>query len=215
MPHPVLDQPRRLSQLDPSDMIRKVLDLPAQFLDARNRVLTHPPKLQLKNIRQVILSGLGGSAIGGDLLRALTWKKSNFSVTVNRHYDLPGWAGKDSLVICSSYSGGTEETLSVFRQALKKRLKLLVLASGGLLEKLAHKAGVPVLALPGGLPPRAALGYSFVTLLTALESLHLIQSFSKDFDEALEGMVRQASLYGPLTETAKNPAKLLALFLKD
>lgn len=215
MPHPILDQPHRLTRLDPSDMIRKVLDLPAQFQDARSRVLAHAPRLSPKGVKQVIVSGLGGSAISGDLLRSLTWKKAPFAVTVNRNYLLPAWAGKDSLVVAASYSGGTEETLSVFRQARARRLRILALTSGGALEARARQAKVPVLSFPGGLPPRAALGYSFATLLTALETLGLLPSFQADFDETLEGMTRLASLYGPLSPTARNPAKLLALFLKD
>ena len=215
MPHPILDDSQRIARLDPSDMIRKVLDLPAQCQDARNRVLAHPPKLSLKGVRQVIVAGLGGSAISGDLLRSLTWKKAPFAVTINRNYTPPAWAGKDSLVVAASYSGGTEETLSVFEQARARKLKILALTSGGALEARARRAKVPVLSFPGGLPPRAALGYSFATLLTALETLKLLPSFTEDFDEMLEGMTRLASLYGPLSPTAHNPAKLLALFLKD
>ena len=64
-------------------------------------------------------------------MKGLTWKSASFSVAVNRHYDLPRWAGKDTLVVCSSYSGNTEETLSVFRQTLKRKLPLLVVSTGG------------------------------------------------------------------------------------
>jgi len=213
VPHPILDQANRLTQLDPSDMIRKILDFPAQCQNARYPVLAHPPKLNVRGVRQVIVSGLGGSAIGGDILKSLIWKKAKFSLSVNRHYTLPGWASKETLVVCSSYSGGTEETLSVFKQAVARKLRVLVMTSGGELMKLALKAKVPVLALPGGLPPRAALGYSFFTLLTALETLKLLPSYTADFNETLEILTRQAGQYGPLTPTEKNPAKLLALFL--
>lgn len=214
MPHPILDQPARLLKLDPSDMIRKVLDFPAQCQSARSQVFSHRPSLKVPGVRQVILAGLGGSAIGGDILKSITWKTAGFSLAVNRHYTLPGWAGKDTLVVCSSYSGGTEETLSVFKQAMAKKIRVLVITSGGELMKQANRAKVPVLTVPGGLPPRAALGYSFFTLLAALESLKLLPSAAADFDETLEILTRQASQYGPLSETAKNPAKLLALFLR-
>jgi glucose/mannose-6-phosphate isomerase len=215
MSHPILDQAGRLSKLDPDNMIRKVLDFSAQCQNARYPVLAHPPKLKVAGVRQVILAGLGGSAIGGDILKSLIWKTAKFSLTVNRHYTLPGWAAKETLVVCSSYSGGTEETLSVFKQAIARKLKVLVMTSGGELMKLAVKAKVPVLALPGGLPPRAALGYSFFTLLTALETLKLLPSYAADFDETMEILTRQAGQYGPLTPAEKNPAKLLALFLHN
>ncbi len=149
-----LGQMERMKKLDPSNMLGKVVSLPAQFLDARRRVagastLGRKPK----DIRQVLVAGLGGSAIGGDLLKGLTWKEASFSVTVNRHYDLPGWVGKDTLVVCSSYSGNTEETLSVFHQTLKKKHPLLVISAGGELLKLSQRNKLPYLAPPGGSRP--------------------------------------------------------------
>jgi glucose/mannose-6-phosphate isomerase len=203
-----------MRKLDPSDMMGKVLGLPAQFLDARQRARQSSTlRSGLKGIRQVLVAGLGGSAIGGDLLKGLTWKTAPFSLSVNRHYDLPGWAGRDTLVVCSSYSGNTEETLSVFHQALKARLPLLVISTGGELLKLAQKHGLSYLAPPGGLPPRSALGYSFITLLTAMESLGLLSSQEQAFDETLEWMTRLAVSCGPLSPVKKNLAKRLALFL--
>ncbi len=203
-----------MERLDPSDMLGKVVSLPGQFLDARRRAQGGPAsRYRPRGIRQVLVAGLGGSAIGGDLLKGLTWKSASFSVAVNRHYDLPRWAGKDTLVVCSSYSGNTEETLSVFRQTLKRKLPLLVVSTGGELLHQARKRGLPYLAPPGGLPPRSALGYSFITLMTALESMGLIESQEKAFIETVEWMNRLAAGYGPYSPLANNPAKRLARFL--
>ena len=198
--------------LDPSNMLQKILDVPFHCQDARNRVLNTPPKLNAKKIRQVLISGLGGSAIGGDIFKTLVWKKASFSVTVNRHYELPAWVGKDTLVICSSYSGGTEETLSVFKQAQARKVPILSLTSGGELLTRSQKAGLPYCVMPGGLPPRAALGYSLFTLLTALETVGLISNNEIDFEETLEVMTGLARRYNDLVAPAQNLAKRLAAF---
>ncbi len=202
-----------LSKLDPSDMLQKIMDLPFHCQDARYRVAARPPSLKTGAIRNIVVSGLGGSAIGGDILKSLVWKKAPFSITVNRHYELPAWAGKDTLVICSSYSGGTEETLSVFKRALARRHPLLVVSSGGELLARARGKKLACCEIPGGLPPRAALGYSFFTLLTALESLRLLPSYEEDFQETMELLVRLSQDYGWLKPPPQNPAKRLAEFL--
>ncbi len=210
----LLDQPEKMKKLDPSDMLGKVLNLPGQFLDARRRVQASPAlRVRTGGIRQVLVAGLGGSAIGGDLLKGLTWKSTRFSVSVNRHYDLPGWAGKNTLVVCSSYSGNTEETLSVFDQALRRKLPLLVISTGGELLRRARKHKFPNLAPPSGMPPRSALGYSFVTLMTALESIGLLESQDKAFAETIDWMNRLSAGYGPHEPVSQNPAKQLARFL--
>jgi glucose/mannose-6-phosphate isomerase len=209
----ILDQPGKTGQLDPENMLQKVMDVPFHCQDARYRVLNQPPSLKTKGIRSVVLSGLGGSAIGGDILRTLLWKKAPFSMAVNRHYDLPGWVFKDTLVICSSYSGNTEETLSVFKQAIARKVPLLVLSSGGELLEKAKRRKLPFCEVPGGLPPRAAFGYSFVTLLTALECMGLLPSFEKDFEEALQLLTELSVEYGMLRPASKNIAKQLAAFV--
>jgi glucose/mannose-6-phosphate isomerase len=213
MPNLLLDQPHMISALDPSGMLQNILDVPFHCQDARYRVLNHPPRLKANGLRHIVISGLGGSAIGGDILRTLSWKSSSFSITVNRHYELPGWAGKDALVVCSSYSGNTEETLSVFRQALAQKIKILVLSSGGKLLEQAKKKKIPYCEVPGGLPPRAAApGYSFITLLTALEQGGLLPSQEDSFQESMGLLVDLAQQYGLMRPTDKNPAKQLALF---
>ena len=181
----LLDDARATEKLDPEGMIQKVLDLPFHCQDARYRVLDAPPRLRVKGLTGIILAGLGGSAIGGEILKGLIWKKTSLSFSVNHHYVLPAWVGKKTLVVCSSYSGNTEETLSVFHQAFSKKLPLLVIASGGRLLEEARRKKVPFVQIPGGLPPRSAFGYSFVTLLTALECAGLLPSYEEDFQEAM------------------------------
>lgn len=208
-----LDRPDAMRRLDPSGMICKVMDLPLQCRDARARVKKSPPRLDVRGVRNVLVTGLGGSAIGGDILRALVRKNSQVGVSVNRHYVLPAWVGRDTLVVASSYSGNTEETLSAFEDALKRRARILVVSSGGAIAAKARKRGLPVCSVPGGYPPRSAFGYSFVTLLTALETLRLVPSHARDFEEAMTLLERMSGELDPQVPASRNEAKRLARFL--
>ena len=211
----ILDQSRKMALLDPQKMFGHVLDVPSHCQDARFRVLNCPPHLKSGKINNVVISGVGGSAIGGDVLRTFLGKTTFFPITVNRHYELPAWVTKNTLVICSSYSGNTEETLSVFRQALSKKLPLLIVSSGGALLKQAKHKKLPFCELPPGLQPRAAFGYSFITLLTALETSGFIPSFQNDFQEALRLLVDFSKRYHFMEPASRNQAKQLAMFFHN
>jgi glucose/mannose-6-phosphate isomerase len=120
----------------------------------------------------VVLCGMGGSAAAGGLL-PLLWPGSPLPWTVHRDEGLPAWAGPRTLVIASSYSGETEETLAAVAEARRRGCALAALTSGGRLAALAREEGFPLLTLPGGQPPRTALGYSFASLLHLLHRLGL------------------------------------------
>jgi glucose/mannose-6-phosphate isomerase len=210
----ILDNIPKMLSLDRSGMMGLVLGLPGQCRGARRRVKAHPPQVKRRGFKSVLVSGLGGSAIGADVVRALITKQAGFSLTVNRNYGLPAWASRDTLVVCSSYSGNTEETLSAFQLAVKKKLPILAISSGGKLLAQARRRNLPCLELTSGLPPRAAFGYSFATLLTALETLKLLPSFERDFNGALELLECLSREWGPARPALKNEPKQLALFLR-
>jgi glucose/mannose-6-phosphate isomerase len=194
-------------------MIRKVLDLPLQCRDARERVRKAPPRLDVRGVDSVLVTGLGGSAIGGDVLRSVVWRKACVAVSVNRHYLLPAWVGRGTLVVCSSYSGDTEETLSAFADAVRRRARILVISSGGRLTREARRRRIPVCAVPPGYPPRSAFGYSFVTLLSSLEALGLLAPQGRDFEEAMSRMERMSAELAPGVPSSRNEAKRIAAFL--
>ncbi len=208
-----LDDPKTIARSDPAGMIHHVISLPKQLSAARDAARAELPKLNLTGVKDVVISGLGASAIAGDVLRSLTWKSSTHPFWVNRSYDLPGHVGKDSLVVCSSYSGDTEETLSVFHQAVKRKARLLVLASGGKLAAAAVAQKAPLCRLAGGLSPRAAFGHSFGTLLTALEIGKIVPDQSAPFREAVGVLERLSAAWGPALGASRNDAKRLAVFL--
>lgn len=118
--------------------------------------------------RNVVVSGLGGSGIGGTIVQNYVTSTLTVPFTVNKTYDLPAFAGEHSLVIICSYSGNTEETISAFQQALERQAFVVCITSGGKIAEMAREHHIPCFKIPGGMPPRACLGYSLVQILFAL-----------------------------------------------
>ena len=137
--------------------------------------------LTLGAIDGVVVCGMGGSAIGGDLVRSLVEGSSPVPFVVNRGYGLPAWVGERTLVIASSYSGGTEETLSALAEARGRGSRLMAITSGGELGE----AGLDTVVIPGGLQPRAALGYSLGVLLRLARHLQLHALSDQEFEAAI------------------------------
>ena len=148
-------------------MKKSILSFPDHIIDAlqiKNNISS--PQ---ENFSSVIISGQGGSAIGGFLiLDLLDSKKSEIPLIVNQGYDLPYWANNKTLLIISSYSGNTEETINVYKQGIKNNCYIICLTSGGKLLEMAIKNNIEYCLLPSGFQPRAAIGYSIVQLFNIL-----------------------------------------------
>lgn len=174
-----------INQHDSKGMRNLILNFPKQVEEAIAIGEGAKIKIKRKNIAHIVISGLGGSAIGGDLIRAYFADKCDVPVIVNRHYYFPDYVGKNSLVIISSYSGNTEETTASYKDAIKRKAKIFCITSGGEVEKMAKKYKHPYIKIPGGFPPRAALGYSFFPMLIALSKLGFIKNQKKEIKETL------------------------------
>lgn len=127
-----------------------------------------------KKINNIVVAGMGGSAISADLLKSFLKDELQIPLYVNRDYDLPKYADEKTLVIISSYSGNTEESISCIKIAAKKGCKIIAVSSGGWIKKFADEKNFPCIKLKEGFQPRFALGVSFFTLLKILQSLELI-----------------------------------------
>lgn len=127
--------------------------------------------LKRNNFSSILFCGLGGSAISGDLLSDYLYGELTIPFNVVRGYNLPAYVNQNTLVIISSYSGNTEETISCFKQSLAKKSQLVVITSGGKIEKIASSNNIPVIKIPGGFQPRYALGLSFYSLLKLIHEL--------------------------------------------
>ncbi|MEO0081300.1 MAG: bifunctional phosphoglucose/phosphomannose isomerase [candidate division WOR-3 bacterium] len=170
-------------------MLTLVLGLPEQIEQAR-AIADRVDYGSVRRFDNVVVAGMGGSAIGGSVLRGLLGSELTLPIIVCRDYVVPAIVTRRSLFFAVSYSGNTEETLSAFEQARRIRCRVIAVTSGGRLAELAQRAGVPVVLLSAGLPPRAALGYLFVPLLVGLEQLRICRSYRQDLVEAV-GLIRK------------------------
>lgn len=208
----LLDQPDRLASLDPKSMCGLIESLPI-FMAGAERAVQSLSLLVPRRVAQVIVSGMGGSAIGGDVIRAAFADVLKVPMLVCRDYRLPAFIDDSTLVFASSYSGNTEETLSAYGQAHAAGSSIICITSGGKLAAQARSDGYPVIGLPPGLPPRSALGYSSVTLLSAMTSLGLVPDASAALHETIGLLTRLVPAYGPSAPQEGNPAKAIAASL--
>ncbi|MHB2018865.1 MAG: bifunctional phosphoglucose/phosphomannose isomerase [Candidatus Xenobia bacterium] len=145
-------------------------------------------------ITNIVMTGLGGSAIGADLLRAYVASSATVPVQVNRDYELPAFVNERTLVLAISYSGNTEETLAAWQDARARGAQIVTFTTGGTLARESAAAGVSCCRVPGGLQPRAALGFSFFPLLLTLEKLGVVPPQATAIEDALR-IIRQATAH--------------------
>ncbi len=203
-----------IQRLDSSGMYQWIVDFPKQIKKAVEIGTTASLKLNVRGIRNIVLTGLGGSAIGGDLLRSYLTDEIDIPFVINRHYVLPEFVDPKSLVVVSSYSGNTEETIDAHRDAIKRRARVLCIATGGETAKLAKRFKNPIIEILPGLSPRAALGYSFFPLLVAFARLRIIKQKTGDIKETIELLKNKSTLFGDVNSPDNAPLKL-AHELKD
>jgi len=162
-------------------------------------------------ISNVVIAGMGGSAIGGDVVRSLLLDNSEIPIFVNRDYHVPSFVGKDTLFIAVSYSGNTEETISSAIQAMERKAKLLTISSGGKLEKLAKEMGFPSIRIPGGRPPRCSIGYLLLPTMLILSKIGIGSAISReDILSAISHLEELSKKIGPESPYEANISKQLA-----
>jgi glucose/mannose-6-phosphate isomerase len=197
----------RFKQLDPEDMIGHINGLPDQLAAAwkLGNSLDLP---KWRGIKQVVVAGMGGSAIGADLLAAYAEPQLAAPVIVHRDYGLPAWAqGSETLVICSTHSGNTEETLSAFEAAKSAGCRILAITTGGKVADIAKKAKAPLWIFDHKGQPRTAVGFSFGLLLAALTRLKLVANPDDELKDAVAAMKEQQKTLLPEVRDTGNPAK--------
>jgi len=197
-------------QLDTSLMAKHLRGFPEQCQQAWEKVSEFDLPREYKRIDKVIILGMGGSAIGGGMVSRLALDESKTPVWVHRDYSLPPFVDQGTLVIASSYSGNTEETLTAFTESLRTPARKVVLTTGGRLKELAEEEGIPVFAIDYQAPPRAAFPYSFVPLIGIFQKLGLLEDKSADLQEALQVLNRLSTDLAETVPLVSNPAKQLA-----
>ena len=205
-----LDDLNRFRELDTLDMLGEIDNLPDQLGNAYQLGLKQDLP-DWKDVRQVVIAGVGGSAIGADLLASYCASLSPIPVSVHRDYGLPLFAGGvETLVICSSHSGNTEETLDAFEIARQAGCRVIVVSTGGELAKRAGENNIPAWMFEHTGQPRAAVGFSFGLLLAMFQRMGFVPEQSDSIEDALASMKRSQQYLRPDVPAVKNPAKRYA-----
>ena len=190
-------------------------DLPRHCEEAWRVSQTISPPLYPTPVQHVVIGGMGGSAIAGDLTADLAAIQRTVPISVVRDFNLPFALNPGSLFIACSYSGETEETLSLFHQALAAGSKVMVISSGGRLSAEAQSRGIPILKVDAPGEPRNATTYSLLLLLGALHRLDLVRTGDEVVRASAEELRRLVAQLEEGVPIRENPAKLLAAELKD
>lgn len=209
----ILDDVAAMGRADPGGMLGLVAEFPDQVEEAWR--ISRGIELPWGALRAVAVLGMGGSAIGGDLVRGIWSDRLTVPVEVIRSYDLPAWVGQDTLVIASSKSGGTEETISALSTALERRCPVVVVTTGGPLKGVAQQAGLPLATFPAHGTPRSSVGYSMGILAGILERAGALVLDHAEIAAGVAASREMAARCEPNIATADNPAKQLAWALLD
>jgi glucose/mannose-6-phosphate isomerase len=208
----ILDRQEIIPSIDKSGMLSLIDSLPEMmekgWAAASAADITAP-----EEIEKIVLSGMGGSAISGDVAAGALKDRLKIPFIVNRSYACPKFVDDRTLFIAVSYSGNTEETLASFKEALQKKANIICITSGGELKKLAASNKLPVIEVPSGLPPRAAFGYLLPCVLGALNKAGLAQNIGTELKAAIKLLTQLKREYGFAVRTRENPAKQLAIKL--
>jgi glucose/mannose-6-phosphate isomerase len=205
-----LDDVEQFKSYDPAGMLAEIDSLPEQ-LEAAWKLGQKLPLGDISGVRQVVLAGMGGSAIGAELLSAYAAPMASTPFIVWRDYDLPAFALEaGTLVIACSHSGNTEETLSAFAMALEANVPCIAISTGGKLGERAEAAGRPFWSFEHDGQPRAAVGYSFGLLLALSGRLGLLPDPEDELDTALQAMRAQREVLRADSPVSSNPAKRMA-----
>jgi glucose/mannose-6-phosphate isomerase len=205
-----LDRVAALRKLDPGGMLGALRGLPDQCREAWTKASGLKLPAAYQDIDRIVVLGMGGSAIAGDLWRVLLQRESDVPVFNVRQYDLPPFVDKQTLVIASSFSGQTEEVLSAFSQALATPAPRIAITTGGQLLTTARANGVPAFSFTYNQEPRAAIGWGLMPLLAIGQALGLMQDVGRDVDAAILALSKVAAESAENVPEAKNSAKQLA-----
>ncbi|MFW6230942.1 MAG: bifunctional phosphoglucose/phosphomannose isomerase, partial [Nanoarchaeota archaeon] len=190
-----------LQRVDTQSYITDLEDFPYHIEDGYQ--LPGNLKVETKEINKIIVAGMGGSGVPGDILKSYMRYSSKIPVFVNKHYRLPEHADKKTLIITISYSGNTEETIEVFREALRKGCQIAVISSGGKLKELAEKHKKPFVRVPQNKQPRAMVGYLFFSMLRVLVNYGLVPDAKKEVS-SLAQFLKDSLFRDKAKELAKN-----------
>lgn len=220
----LLDDVERMKRIDRDGMYAILAKFPEHCEEAIDEAkdLQIPRRVQISERlvlrygapKQIVIVGMGGSAIGGSLFK--DWLRASLPIPVEvcRGYTLPGYADEETLVLATSYSGNTEETLSCLLEAVEKRCMVVGISSNGLLQEFGEELGLPLVTIPGGNPPRSAVPYIFFSLVAVLDALKILPSMDGEIEEAIAVLKEVREEIKPEQPLSDNLAKKIAIGLQ-
>ena len=221
----ILDIPEELEKIDKSNMLNLCVKTPEYCQDAIQRAkkikipnevkVSKKITIKYKKPQNIIITGMGGSAIGGEILQDWLQDKLLIPIQICRDYTLPAYANRNTLVFAISYSGETAETLSAFIDAIRRKCMTITISSGGRLLAFSKKLQIPHVTIPNGRPPRAAIPYLFFPLPILLEKMDILSNTEKHIQETIRVLKEVGRENSPQILTKTNLSKRLALQLKE
>ena len=194
-------------ELDHSNMKGAIANFPSQIKESFDIIRSWSPVNTYMGIQNIMVLGMGGSAIGGDVARVMAQNHCTVPIIVNRSYTIPQWVDTQTLILASSYSGDTEETLSAFLQCRERNCPIVVLSTGGELTDSANELGLDKISIPRGYQPRAALGFSFTLLLLTLQRLGFL---SKEVIDGVKNSITPLEILSSELSKSENKALEIA-----
>ncbi|MGD8395495.1 MAG: bifunctional phosphoglucose/phosphomannose isomerase [Candidatus Eiseniibacteriota bacterium] len=210
-----LDSKTSIHKIDRSGMLDLVAGFPRQCEEAVQIGQKAAIGTAYGPFKAIVLAGMGGSAVAGDLLRCYLSRTIDVPIMTVRDYGFPRAVGQGTLVFCSSYSGDTEETLTLYEEARRRRARVLCITTGGKLAEQCGRDGVPWIRIPEGMPPRSALGYLFLPILVTLWRLGVAPPRWSELDDVAERLGEANRRCAVEVPAAENVAKQLARQLRN
>jgi len=197
-----------IRKIDKSNMLSFCTDAPKHYAEAAR--IAKKLSISYAKPANIVVAGMGGSAISGELLKDWARDKITVPIEVSREYSLPAYASKNTLVLVTSYSGETEDSLSAFLDATKRKCMTVCSSSGGTLQEFAEKLRVPHLCVPAGMAPRATLPYLFMPLPILLAKIGLVSDVAPEFSATITALKRISAANSPEVPLKNNFSKSIA-----
>ena len=208
--------------LDKENMFSAIWDFPENLKDAFDLGNNIKLNQDYSDVTGIVIVGMGGSAIGGDVVSILEKNNITIPFMVCRGYSVPNWVNRNTLVICSSYSGNTEETLAAIDDSLAKNAIICGLTTGGIMADKLRSINMDVVIIPGGLQPRAALAFSFIPMIKLLEKIKILKTkIDRWLPLTIESLLAKRKLYSqdsdenPLINISRKIYKKIPIIYSD
>ena len=203
-----LDDMDEIREIDKNNMLSFCIEAPKHYAEAAR--LANSLSISYPKPANIVVAGMGGSAISGEILKDWTRNTITMPIEINRDYSLPAYADKNTLVLVTSYSGETEESLSAFLDATNRGCITVCISSGGALQKFAEKLSIPHLRVPAGMAPRATLPYLFMPLPILLEKTGLVSDVNPEISATINALKIVSAANSPEKPLNDNFSKSLA-----